>query len=311
MILNVLLTAVVVIAGVFLFVLSRSQADDASQSTVVGNAAPTVDTVTTAIVSGGADQSSITLTEGTTRTIYIHGVVTDENGCQDANNSAVWQGRMYRTNHAIGFTCSADSNDCYTPASITLTGCTGAGDLNLNYEGTFNVDHYADATDSGAPQAATTWTVGVRAKDASNAQGNNNDTFELSSLLAADATTAINYGTLNLGNTSGQQTITITATGNRAIDLDQTASGDMVCNGQGSQNIPAGNVHLSFTDGFSYGTGDQSVTALASNIDLSLAQRINDASLQTKNIYARVLMPSSGVYGTCSNSLTFVAKVDS
>lgn len=312
-IMGIVFTAVAVIALaalVLVLVLFRSQADDASQSAVVGNAAPTVDTVTTAIASLGADQSTINPTESGNTTVYIHGTATDNNGCQDISNTGLWSTKVYRTNHASGQLCTEDKNDCYAQTSASQSGCTGAGDLNSIYEATYTMKFWGDPTDAGATQAATNWTASVTAVDASSGSGSNTDTFEYASLIALTATASLNYGTIALGADSAQQTITFGNSGNRAIDATQTASGDMVCDGAGSNNIPVGNAHISATNGFTYGTADQALTATSTAVNFSLAQRTNDATPQTTNWYGKLRMPSTGVRGTCTNTVTFTAGAD-
>ena len=306
----IIIVAAVLIA-LLLYVFYRSQADDTGQTTVVGNASPTVDTVVSAITTGGGDQATITPTENTTKTLYFHGTATDNNGCDDFDTAADWSMKLYRTDKTSG--CSADNNDCYAGSTddLTITDCTGASDLNLAYEWTDDIQYFADATDAGSPNAATTWTISITAQDTAAATGNNTDTFEMGSLIALGVTASVNYGTVALGADSAEQTITFTNSGNRAIDADQTASGDMSCTGPGSSDIAVGAAHIATLTGFTYGTADQALTTTATTVDMSIAQRTSEVTPSTDDWFAILRVPATGVGGTCTNTITFTAKADS
>lgn len=275
------------------------------------NSSPSVDTVVTAIVSGGSDQSSITLVENSTKTIYIHGSASDPDGCGDIDTLSRWLVKTFRTDVTGAQTCTTDNNNCYEATSGTLSNCTlGGGDLNIDYEAPISLQYYADPTDAGSPHSATNWTVFVRVRDDASAVGYSTDNYEMESLIALTVSGSVDYGTVALGADSVEQTITFTNSGNRDIDADQTADGDMICNGPGSQNIAVGKVHFSFSAGFTYGTGDQALTTTASTVELDFPQRTNDSLISVKSAYLILRMPTDGVGGTCSNTITFTAKAD-
>lgn len=302
-----LVLAVAAVLVLLLLLRYVSKTDDTGQTVTVGNSNPTVDTVNVAIISGGDDQATITLVENSTKTIYIHGTATDNNGCNNVDTPANWTVKIYRTDRTSG--CSADDNDCYLVATATdlaLTNCTGAGDMTLSYEATDTLQYYADATDAGSPNAATTWSAKVTATDEDTGSGMGSDTFEMNSLVALGATASINYGTLGLGETSAEQTLTVTNTGNRAIDSAQTGD-DMSCDGVGSDPVDITQAHWSFTGSFAWGDG----TALANtggDIDLDLAQRTGAAS--TKDMYLLLKLPATGVEGVCTNTVTLTAEAE-
>jgi hypothetical protein len=303
---------VIVLAGIVGLVLFNSQADTASQSTAITNASPTVDTVLVGITSGGADQSSITLVEDSTKTIYIHGAASDNNGCEDISSGTGWQVIVYMSDVENEIGCTADDNDCYAAASVNAdlnSSCSGAGDLTTDYEATVALQYYADPTDAGAPNAAYNWVAYVKANDASSATDTLTNTFEVNSLAALEIdSNSISYGSVALGATSGEQSLTIINTGNRAIDLDISADGDLVCNGSGSNDIPVANVEYSLSTGFTHSTNGTDLSTSPTNLDISIAQR-TDSDTQD-DIYFKVLMPSTGVRGTCTNTLTLTAKND-
>lgn len=274
---------------------------------------PTVDSVTTAIVSEGSDQSSIALVESSTKTIYIHGSATDVDGCEEINTLGQWVIRSFRSDVTDLQNCTLDNNDCYQAVSGTLSNCAGgaSGDLDIDYQGVINLHYYADPTDAGSPHSATNWTSFVKVTDDTSKIGWAIDSYEMESLIALSISSSVDYGTIALGADSAEQTITYTNTGNRDMDADQTADGDMICNGPGSENIAVGNAHLSLSAGFTYGIGDQALTTTATTVDFSMPQRTNDVIISAGSAYLILRMPADGVGGTCTNTVTFTAKADS
>ncbi len=274
------------------------------------NQRPVINTETVAYSSGGADISAVDLVENSTKRIYVHGSATDYDGCTEINDVSRFSIKIFRAD--LGDLCSGDNNNCYTIAggSTTVSGCTGGGDYDLNYEGYVDLQYYADPTDSGTYSAAN-WSAKVQVTDSPGLPNINFDNFEMNSLIAFNVTASVDYGTIALGADSTQQTITFTNTGNRRLDADQTASGDMACSGEGSVNVPVGNAHLSLNDGFTYGVSDQALTITATNFDLDIEARTNDASPLTKNAYLILRLPSLGVRGSCTNTITYTAKLQS
>lgn len=278
-------------------------------ATAYGAAAPVVSTTTAAATSGG-NQSSLSLTENTTTTLYVYGAISDADGCEDVASNGTVTGKFFRSNHANGDTCSADNNDCYAIANAqcTKTGCDGPEDTAFNYECTAQIQYYADSTTTGA-HVGSDWTAKITATDASSATGSNTDTIEMSTTVAHTMASAIDYGTVDLDTESSQKTLTITNTGNSGIDIDISANGEMSCS-QGTVSV--GNVHYSETTGFEYVAGT-AVTPSPVEYELSLANRTNDLTESTKNMYLKFRMPNpivTALGGTCSNVLTITAKAD-
>jgi hypothetical protein len=134
-------------------------------------------------------------------------------------------------------------------------------------------------------------------------------TSEVSSLISLNVTASIAYGSLALGDTSAaDQTVTITNTGNRNMDADVKADGNMACTGVGS--ITVGQVKYSLSGGFTYASAGTAMTTSDANVNNSTAQRTNDASASTTAVYFKIQIPTTGVAGTCSNTLTFTAIAD-
>lgn len=275
--------------------------------TVQGASAPTVDSATSAMSSGGNDSSFIPL-EGAAKTLYVHGTITDADGCADVATSGTITGKFYRSNHASGDACSADNNDCYviTNPYCTKTNCDGTPeDTVFNYECTAQIQYYVDSTVNG-PHSGSNWTAKITATDSLSAQGSNTDTIEMETLLGLDTTPSVNYGALNLGAESAEQTLTVTNTGNSGIDVNLSVDGPMNCT---TGQITPGDNRYSGTQGFSFDQAT-SLTIVAVGFELDLANRTNDASPIVKDIYFKLRMPTIGIGGTCSNSLIVSAAAD-
>lgn len=277
------------------------------QTDVRSASAPTVNTATAAATSGGND-ASLTPLEATTTTLYAHGTITDADGCTDVATQGTITGKFYRTNHASGENCSADNNDCYalTNGNCAKTNCDGTPeDTTFNYECTAQIHYYVDST-TGGPHTATDWTAKITATDSTSGQGSNTDTIEVETLTALDTTQSINYGSLDLGAESAEQTLTVTNTGNAGLDVDLSVNGPMNCS---TGTITPGDNRYSGTQGFSFNEAT-SVTITPTEFELNLGNRTDDSSSITKNIYFKLKMPTVGVGGSCSNTLTVTAKAD-
>ncbi len=284
----------------------------------VNNESPVVDSVTVAASSGGAQADPVNLTEGTTTTLYIHGEYTDNNGCGDVSDQ---QGAgdggitavLYRS--GVGSSCSADNNNCYviSSSSCSITGCAGGGDVTASYECTVNVEYYADPTDAGA-YAAENWMATVKARDEADADGTKDSVgFEVSSLLALDVSATLDYGSLAFNEVSTEKNLTVTNTGNIALDYYTKAEADgshpngaMACD---LGTIPAGNQEYSLTSGFTYGNGTD-LTDSNTLVNATIAARTDDLNPSTRLLYWRIQIPASGLKGTCSGTTSFTAETD-
>jgi hypothetical protein len=307
--------ASLVLAAVGILLLTHAFLQVSQQQQAYANSTPSISTINTAATPNkGADITEFNVTENTTTALYIHGTASDADGCETLDTITNWKTVVYRSDISGTDTCTADNNNCYQvdePTSLGFSGCTGAEDTDLDYEAVINIQYYADATDTGSPNAGTNWTAYILAGDDASATDTATDSFEMNSLIATGVGATISFGTLALNTDSSEIPLTITNTGNRSIDLDQTGDGDMICNGEGSSNIPVENIHFSLSTGFAYAAG----TAMggvspdpAVNIDISVAARTDDATESTSSIYHILRIPETGLRGTCSNIITFTAK---
>jgi hypothetical protein len=324
-----LIIGIAAMAIIYLLLFGTSDADDSTASTTITNATPTVDTVIMStsdpIDSDGgtytaqADATTLTLVENTTKTIYIHGAGTDNNGCNDIDTESGWGAITYRTDTTGGEACAsspgADDNNCYSQTTLTnYAGCSGAGDLTINYEFDQAIQYFADATDTGSPNAGTNWSIAVQVQDEGTAiSSTTTDTFEMNSLISLDVGATVSFGSLALGADSANTTATITNVGNRALDVDilgtSADSGNLVCDGSGSSNIAVGQIKMdeaTITDWT--GASNLALTASNQEQEVNIAARTDASTTANMNFMLRV--PSTGLRGTCTNTITFTAKAD-
>lgn len=304
--------ALLIIAAVALSTLLvlRSQTDSITQQVGTGNVAAIHNGVTISQTSYGGAAATVTLAENATVDAYIHGTVTDGNGCEQVDSPADYSGKFYRTNNPLGTSCVADNNDCYDLAAsdFVVDQCTpGGSDITARYQATKPIQYYADPTDVGSPNAASNWTATVTVNDGT-VNSTAEATTEMGSLVALNVTDGINYGSLDLGAISiTAVTATLTNTGNRNMDATVAGSGDMACT---SGTIPVGNAHYSLSQLFVYAVGTALSTA-EQNMQNNTTQRTNDAVSSTTDTFWKIQMPASGVTGTCTNTVTFTAQADS
>lgn len=299
---------VIAVVSLAVIVILVSLADNTTQTVAITNAAPTVDNVTISATSYGGSAADLTLTENTTITAYVFGAASDTNGCDEIDQTSQFTLKFFRTDQTDA--CSADNNNCYTAsAATTVDQCTpGGSDTSSRYQFAVSVQYWADSTDAGGPNAATTWTAKVIATDDGASTGNATTTTEMNSLIALNVTAAIDYGTVALNAVSNEQTATITNTGNRNMDANVKGDANMTCTTVGAIDI--GQVKYSLSQGFTYASQGTAMTLVDANTTNSTAQRTNEGVASTTPLYFKLGVPASGVAGTCTNTLTFTAIAD-
>ncbi len=303
------LFTIIALAALVALIRMQSRADTVSQTVATGNATPAIDLITISAGSYGTAATALTLTESTTTTAYIWGNASDSNGCEQIDAAADYAIKFYRTNVTGGSACTADDNDCYSIATLNITvdQCTvGGSDLISRYQGTVALNYFADPTDTGAVQAATSWTASVTANDGTATSAAGTATTEINTLLSLDVTGTVNYGTVALSGTSANQTVSVTNTGNAGIDATISGTtGSFTCT---VGNFTLGSAEWSLSPVFTYGTGTDITTisaALHSAVGALVVQRT--AGVSSSNFYTAVQLPATGISGTCTNTLTVAA----
>ena len=254
-------------------------------------------------VVNGSQVSAFHLIAGSNATMYVHGMVSDENGCETLSSIHV---KVYLED--AGSNCTPDGDTCAETTSTSFLGCTPQT-ADATYAVTLPIPHNMEPTDAGSPYEGKKWYVTVTATDSGNVQGiGTSSPFDIGSLIAFDVSPSIDYGTVVFGQTSGKKQVTFVNKGNRVLDASFLSNGPMVCQGGGT--IPSEDVHLSLqpTDAFADMT---SISSLAVKmLQLGLAKKTLGSDPEpTAFMYAQLFMPEhAGVAGTCSNSLTFTAS---
>jgi len=193
-------------------------ADTSNTSVVVGNAAPTVSSVSF------ADGDDFSLTEGTTKTITVRALVTDTNGCADIWNGSV-KAYMYQETQTVS--CSADLDDCYLIASCstdaTRNNCTEGTDPDVIMACTANIQYFAVATDNTSSDSADKWSATVTATDEAgddHSDANTSQTVNIILQRALEASASINFDAISKGSDTGAIPIEmgVRNTGNSGMD---------------------------------------------------------------------------------------------
>lgn len=289
----------------------RSLAQTTEQQASASNATPVVDELipsdTTLVGDIRVPADGLTPNEGTTVNLFVRGMVSDANGCANLDHVAI---KVYRSSVTDGNGCTLDNNDCYaaTIPKAELVGCTGPGIVDATFETAIPIANYADPTDTGSPYADDTWKAEATVYDALNDSGSLDADFEVRSLgafsLSADH---LNYGTITLGATSPQQSLTFSNTGNRLVNSYVNADDDLKSNLSGFSDILSTAVHYSSTNNFTYGVSDAAIGLSPELWEFNLAHQTDDATIPTVPGYFLLKVPAFGVNGTYSNVVTFTA----
>lgn len=253
--------------------------------------------------------SSINLIANATQTVTGTATVTDTDSCQDIQGLTA---RLYRT--AAGSSGSADNNTRYLATCSQVSGsCTDSSDTTATYTCTFSVQYYADPTDAGSPNASDNWTMVVTPTDEAGSGTTNSTTIEMNSLAALALAGSVNFGTLNLGSSTGStnQTVTVTNAGNIPIDFSLATFGSS--SGDGSAMtcsigaVPANDLKYSLA-AFTYSTGGTAASSTATELDADIAKSTGSGSSAT--LYLGLQLPSTGVGGSCSGYTRLTAIAD-
>jgi hypothetical protein len=294
-------------------VLVNSQADDINTNATVNNTAPTVVSTYINSASGtlansfGQDGSGITLTAGSTKVVYVNGEVSDANGREDISKVDVV---VYNPN--TDNDCSADKNNCYIMSSAGGSpACTlsdGGTSLKKNFTCTWTIQYWADATDSVAATAGA-WKAYVVVTDAASSTGNNSGaeaSTDIQSLVALNFPSSITFPALALGagtaagdGATGNVNYTITQYGNDVADTVISMANALPCT---IGSIPLANLGWSNTD-VAY-DADTSLSTTATDTNSATGLRTDDSTALTDIIYMNILIPSTGVGGSCASTST-------
>lgn len=303
----------VLIFSLFIFnavKIKNVQADTASTAVSVGNASPSIGSVS---LNGGND---ININEGTFKWASTTMTVTDTNGCAEISSVVA---KLYRTATSTdGTTCSQNDLSCYigvgstTPdeciATTTGNTCDGGADTSVEYDCGFKIWYVADPTDAGT-YAGHVWAVSATTTDTSAANGtatNTDETIEIISQNALDVTASIDHTSVSAGSNTGatNQPTTVTTTGNTAIDTEVSGT-DMT----GAGTITVGNQKYGIAND-TYASLTGTLTGSAVTQELDNVKPTATTSPQTDIVYWGLNVPAGTSPGSYSGTNTFGAVSD-
>jgi len=270
-------------------VLADGTDDNLITSVTVGNELPTVGPIT-------CNSYSFTPIAESTILLNCTATVSDPNGYEDL---AGIRAEFY--NDTRGLPANYTKHYYNDTCSFTQNGTTST---NSTVECLFTIYYHANPAD---------WTMYFNVTDGTaGATGNNTETITIQSLTALNVThTEINFGSLDLGDTSAQQTTTIKNTGNVELDIrinESLNAGNMTCDGSGSDNLTtsaaATGVRYNTTNSFNFDDTSWKLTSENDLIDVNWSKSYDGSSSAPPeyNLYWLIKIPSSGISGTCTTT---------
>ncbi|GEM_PF-7022362 len=262
------------------------------------NPAPTVGTVT--LNSG----NNITLTESTTTVVTVTTTVTDLSGYADITNVT---GKIYRSGVTSTYNCTLDNNNCYQNTNCPLSNCSGN---TCDATCSFNVQYFADPTDSNTPWSSEYWRAWIQGKDSLNQTNTNlsaSNAPDLSSLLSFKVSPTIGYGTLDPGGSETylSHATTVTSTGNCSMNL--TLYGTAMANG--SDAIPVAQQKFSIINATNtlYASGTILTADPGQTVSTSIPKiTATSSSNNTTNIWWGISVPTGLPQGSYVGTTTFI-----
>jgi len=268
------------------------RADTASGNVTIQNTAPTMGTVT--LLNQAAADEAITLSAGGTVVVTASATVTDVNGGASVSSAS---GTLYHSTSTSG---GADDENIHITNSSCVLGTPSGNDILATCSFTMNF-----------MALGGTWTANLTAVDDSSAQVSGTDDNTVNDLAGLDVVEAtIDFGSLELGaNSSTGADMTVRSQGNVQIDA-QYSGNNYTCT---VGTIDVGNTNYGLTD-VSY---DELTTALTADPTTQTAFDLGVRGVATangansdENEYLGIKIPTSGVSGTCTNTLTVTAIAD-
>lgn len=283
-------------------------------SVTVGNAAPTLSGV---VLKMGTSATPIVLTENTTTSVVVVGLITDNNGDSDITGATA---TIYLTSISGAEACTANDINCYPIASISCALEATDGDNDRNVTCTTGVWFLAERTDDDGED----WTGFISATDGTD-YGTGTAVEEVSTLEALDVATSIAYGTLSSGATTsvGSELLTqVTTTGNQALDITLQAVNDMCdsasCPGANeiasTQQQYSTNSAVLFEDsGDSYAEAIKLASSTSKNFNLASATPTThggNTSDEADDVFWKIGIPGGQAAATYNGTTTITSKAD-
>lgn len=275
----------------------------ASSTVIVGNAAPTVTSVS---VNAG---SAITLTANATTAVSVYALISDNNGCTDIT-SGTSTILLYRSG-VTSSTCLTTANNlnCYRATAFTATSSCSGNQMGATT--TFGVYYFADPTDASSTEyGSQNWTATVIFKDANNTTGSGDPLsgVELNSLTALNVTTSsINYGTLSASSTSATNEVTTsTNAGNTSSTISLSANNTLTSS---NDSIATTSQHYA-TSTFTWNSAgpEQQLQPTATHVPGSIMTKPTSTTNVNREIFWALNVPAGKATGTYSGQTLFTAR---
>lgn len=329
---------------------SADVAHDTDSTLSVNNVAPTVSAATISLVQPTTTDIVLTVEADETTGFELSFTASDNNSCDaltvgPADEITGYELSIYRDGSGnSSSTCSVsgpyDPNDCY-PSSVapsawnlvctaSTTSCTGATDLDMEWNCTFPLWYIADPTDGTATStqySTDDWKAQVQAVDdglqgvspATGTPSESTSGVNVTSFLAfALNTLSIPYGSLEPGQQTDPlvATTTLSATGNVGLDKDvigesmcTTYTSTSTCPNSPTSTIPASEqVFATTTTSYAAATPLSSTTA--QEIEINVPKSTATSTQATADAFWGIAVPGSITFsGDYTGENTFTAKV--
>ncbi|MFH1947303.1 MAG: hypothetical protein ABIJ23_04065 [Candidatus Magasanikbacteria bacterium] len=304
-----LLMGVVGLLIILIFVSLRTGAENegGTASTTIINTAPTVDSI---VVTGAQTLNQAAYGSDGLATVTVAVQYTDSNSCYDVKTgSGTFLVGIYNDLNA-GTTCDAagelDYHDCYEENSYAGTftcanDCVGLGDTVGTITCEFPFKHFAEPG---------TWEVYTSLYDGTaetvSTTASNIHTINTLGAIALNST-LVDFGSLSLGGVStldAADTITgVRNSGNQDVALKALTATGMSCSSYGI--IPIVNLKIATSTSVAY-VNKTVLSDSAVELGYTLSQQTVNGSASTGSLYWGLQIPSTGVAGTCTSSITVV-----
>lgn len=255
-------------------------------------------------LNGGLD---IALSPGATTTVYATGTVSDLNGFADLAFATT---TVYRS--GVSNTCSDDPNNCYVTATPACSFVDCAGN-SCTLSCAIDMYYFAEPTDVGT-FAGETWRAYTEVADISGDTASGTapsiDLLTLNALTLTDGATAINYGTLEVGTTTGSYnaTTTIENIGNGSIDLN--IEGTDLASEQSSTIDVSQQRFASSTFTYTACAYCTSLSDTVSHLEVDLFKPTSYLTPVTADVYWGIAIPFGTAGTSFQGSNTFYAASD-
>jgi len=246
--------------------------------------------------------NNITLIENATILVSATGTVSDPDGYSDITSV---QGKLYRS--GVGPDCALDDNNCYEDTSCATSSCSGNS---CEYTCEFNVQFYAEPTDTGSYAVAQGWDTQhweawvkvIDSTSTSSTATNSAQTVDVNTLAALNVDSSITYDALDPGTNMPNliKATNATNTGNVPIDIqikgdDMTGPGGAVI---GIENQRYATSSVAWSSGYTASSTYQT-------LEVDLPKPTTSPSNSTDIIYWGWGVPTSKPAGTYTGTNYF------